>query len=163
LQHQFVTAMQYRIGNAARTVPCLSRKEAIMARYSLFQPAAFVLVASVMLGAAGVPAYADKPLSNLGPVGPGEPILATVGGQRIVAFYTPERGSCAVNAVVWKDASPDAPYASTRVRLSLKPGQTLELDGSQRQAMSLLCGSDAATLAVVAPAELLLTSAAGRN
>ena len=134
-----------------------------MARYSLFQPAAFVLAASVMLGAAGIPAHDDKPLSNLGPVGPGEPILATVGGQRIVAFYTPERGSCAVNAVVWKDASPDAPYASTRVRLSLKPGQTLELDGSQRKAMSLLCGSDAATLTVVAPAELLLTSAAGQN
>ena len=67
-----------------------------------------------------------------------------------------ERGSL-------EGCSPDAPYASTRVRLSLKPGQTLELDGSQRKAMSLLCGSDAATLTVVAPAELLLTSVTGQN
>ncbi|MGV1014192.1 MAG: hypothetical protein ACOYB4_04410 [Methyloceanibacter sp.] len=133
-----------------------------MARYSYLQCAAFVLTACVMLATAAVPALADKPLTNLGPVGPGEPILVTVGGQRVIAFYASERGECAVNAVMWREASPDAPYASTRVRLSLKPGQTIQLDGT-RQAMSLLCGSDAATLAVVAPAELLVTSVTGSN
>jgi hypothetical protein len=45
----------------------------------------------------------------------------------------------------------------------LKPGQTLALDGAQRQSMILLCGADAATLAVVAPAELILTGATGQN
>ena len=115
------------------------------------------------LTVAGVPAHADQPLINLGPVGPYEPILVTVGTQRVIAFYVPERGACSVNAVVWKDGDPDAPYASARVRISLKPGQMVQLDGAQRQSMSLLCGADASTLAVVAPAELILTGTPGKN
>jgi hypothetical protein len=47
-------------------------------------------------------------LNNLGPVGPHEPILVSLGNQRIVAFFVPERGECAVSAVTWKDAGPDA-------------------------------------------------------
>jgi hypothetical protein len=68
-----------------------------------------------------------------------------------------------VSAVTWKDAAADAPYASTRVRISLKPGQMFQLDGAQRQSISLLCGADASTLAVAAPAELILTGATGSN
>ena len=109
------------------------------------------------LAVTGVPARADQSLTNLGPVGPNEPILVTVGTQRVIAFYTPDRGLCAVNAVVWKDTDPDAPYSSARVRISLKPGQMFQLDGGQRQSMSLFCGADAASLAVAAPAELILT------
>jgi hypothetical protein len=116
-----------------------------------------------MLGAATAPARADQAITNFGPVGPGEPILVTLGNQRIVAFYAPERGGCAVNAVVWKDEGADAPYGSARVRISLKPGQTVQLDGAQRQSMSLLCGADAATLAAVAPAELILTGTLGNQ
>ena len=41
---------------------------------------------------AGVPARADQPLINLGPVGPSEPILVTIGTQRVIAFYVPEGG-----------------------------------------------------------------------
>ena len=119
--------------------------------------------ALIALAVTGVPARADQSLTNLGPVGPSEPILVTIGTQRVVAFYTPDRGLCAVNAVVWKDADPDAPYSSARVRISLKPGQMVQLDGGQRQSMSLLCGADASTLAVAAPAELILTSTPGKN
>jgi hypothetical protein len=111
------------------------------------------------LTAAGGSALAETPTNNLGPVGPREPILAMVGGQRIVAFFVPERGECSLSAVTWKDDAASAPYASARVRVSLKPGQTLSLDGAQRQSMGLLCGADAATLAVVAPAELILAGA----
>jgi len=109
------------------------------------------LVASI---AAGTPAQAEAPLNNLGPVGPHEPIVIAAGGQRVLAFYEPERGGCAVSAVTWKEATPDAPF---RVRVSLKPGQMFHLDGAQRQSVSLLCGADASTLAVAAPAELILT------
>jgi hypothetical protein len=59
--------------------------------------------------------------------------------------------------VTWKDADPDEPYSSARVRVSLKPGQVMELDGPQRRSMGLLCGADAANLTVTAPAELILT------
>jgi hypothetical protein len=110
------------------------------------------------LTAVGGSALAEAPTNNLGPVGPREPILAMVGGQRIVAFFVPERGECALNAVTWKDDDASAPYASARVRVSLKP-ETLSLDGAQRQSMGLLCGADAATLTVVAPAELILAGA----
>jgi hypothetical protein len=114
--------------------------------------------ALLLLGAASAPALADDDaLTNLGPVGPREPLLVKVGEQRFVAFYTKERGECAVSAVTWKDADPDEPYSSARVRVTLKPGQVIELDGPQRRSMGLLCGADAASLAVTAPAELILT------
>jgi hypothetical protein len=115
------------------------------------------------LTVAAMPARADQPLTNLGPVGPYEPILVTVGAQRVIAFFVPDKGACAVNAVVWKDGDPDAPYSSARVRISLKPGQMFQLDGAQRQSMSLFCGADASSLAIAAPAELILTGATGKN
>jgi hypothetical protein len=102
-------------------------------------------------------AYADDYATNLGPVGPNEPILANVGGQRVIAFFTPERGSCAVNTIVWKDAVTDTPYTSSRVRVTLRPGQMVRFDNANL-AMNLLCGADASTLSAVAPAELILTS-----
>jgi hypothetical protein len=111
----------------------------------------------VALTMAHASASADDELTNLGPVGPREPLLVKVGEQRFVAFYTKERGECAVSAVTWKDADPDEPYSSARVRVSLKPGQFIEIDGPQRRSMGLLCGADASSLAVTAPAELILT------
>ena len=66
------------------------------------------------------------------------------------------RGGCAVNAVTWKDIGPEAPYASARVRIILKPGQIMQIDGAQPHAMGLLCGADASNLAAIAPAELIV-------
>ncbi|HSD91448.1 MAG TPA: hypothetical protein VLB11_00280, partial [Methyloceanibacter sp.] len=65
-----------------------------------------------------------------------------------------------ISAVTWKDADPDEPYSSARVRVSLKPGQLMQLDGPQRRSMGLLCGADAASLAIIAPAELILAGTA---
>ena len=103
-------------------------------------------------------ASAKEYTTNLGPVGPNEPILATVGGQRVIAFFVPERGSCAVNTIMWKDAAADAPYTTSRIRLSLRPGEMVRFDDA-RLSMNLLCGADASTLAMVAPPELVLTGA----
>jgi hypothetical protein len=113
-----------------------------------------------ILGTTSIPALADDPMTNLGPVGPREPILVKIGNQRIIAFFVPERGNCALSTVTWKDAGPDAPYASERVRVSLKPGQLVQLEGAQRQPVGLLCGADASSLAVTASAELILTCTA---
>ena len=90
---------------------------------------------------ASASAHADEYTTNLGPVGPNEPILANVGGQRIIAFFTPERGSCAVNTIMWKDAGADTPYTSSRVRVTLRPGQMVRFDDA-RLSMNLLCGAD---------------------
>ena len=73
-----------------------------MVRFSLFNfllgPA--TLGASLALVVGVTPALADDPTTNFGPVGPHEPILATFGGQRVIAFFVPESGSCAVNATL---------------------------------------------------------------
>ena len=130
---------------------------------SRFRAAVSALLALTLTAVAAPVLGADAPAHNFGPVGAREPLLVTAGTQRVVATFVPERGGCAVSMVTWKDGAADAPYASARVRVSLKPGQTLALDGAQRQSMSLLCGADAATLAVVAPAELILTGAPGQN
>lgn len=111
------------------------------------------------LAAFSVSASADEYMTNLGPVGPNEPILATIGGQRVIAFFVPERGSCAVKTIIWKDdAGAAAPYAPapSRVRLSLRPGEMVRFDDAHLS-MNLLCGADAATLAAVAPPELITT------
>src|ERR1044072_8991341 len=104
-------------------------------------------------------AHADEYATNLGSVGPNEPI---VGGQRVIAFFTPDRDSCAVNTIVWKDAGADTPYTSSRVRVTLPPGQMIRLDDA-RLSMNLLCGADASTLTAVAPADLILTSTPANN
>ena len=118
---------------------------------------------SLSLMAIAAPVLAEAPANHLGPVGPREPILATVGGQRVIAFFVPERGGCAVSAVTWQEADANAPNAPARVRVSLKPGQTLSLDGVERQSVSLLCGADASTLALVAPAEAIVTGSVAQN
>ena len=83
------------------------------------------------LSAGAAPAFADEYLTNLGPVGPNEPILATLGGQRFIAFFVPERGSCAVNTIIWRDTGADAPYTASRVRLS----SAARRDGSHRRCL----------------------------
>lgn len=130
-----------------------------MAQFYRFPRFAIAAAALAVLTVAGGPARADDPTTNFGPVGPSEPILATMGGQRVIAFFVPERGSCAVNAIIWKDAGAEAPYASSRVKLSLRPGEMVEFDHGARQSMNLLCGADASTLTAVAPAELIRTGA----
>ena len=62
-----------------------------------------------------------------------------------------------MNAVIWKDAGVEAPYASSRIKVSLRPGEMVEFDHGAREQMNLLCGADASTLTVVAPAELIMT------
>jgi hypothetical protein len=115
--------------------------------------------AALVMAVAGTPAFADEYVTNLGPVGPNQPILANFGGQRVIAFFVPERGSCAVITIMWKDTGADAPSDASRVRLSLRPGQMFRVDNAS-VSMNLLCGVDASTLAIVAPPELLTQQAA---
>jgi hypothetical protein len=113
--------------------------------------------ALVALTAASLPARADELLSNLGPVGPHEPILTTVGSKHVIAFYVPDSGHCAVNVVLWEktDAGTDMTYSSARVRISLNPGQIVHIDSVENESLNLQCGDEAATLAVVGTSELV--------
>ena len=114
---------------------------------SLSLAAAGVVVA---LSAASIPARADELAQNLGPVGPHEPILTTVGSQRVIAFYVPGSDRCALHAVVWDNTDADAADTSAaRVRVSLQPGQIVHIDTAEQESLNLQCGKNAEKLAVV--------------
>ena len=86
--------------------------------------------AFVALMAVSIPARADDLVQNLGPVGPHQPILTTVGSKRVIAFYTPGSDRCSLHAVVWDNTGPAGSLAA-RVRISLEPGQIVEIDTAQ--------------------------------
>jgi len=108
----------------------------------------FAAAGALALTVTGIPARADELAQNLGPVGPNEPILTTVGNKRVIAFYVPGGGQCTINVVVWDrtDASGDS---AARVRLSLNPRQMVHIDSAENKSLNLQCGESADTLAVV--------------
>jgi hypothetical protein len=118
----------------------------------LFRKKTFSIAACAALAifATGWPAFADEATRSQGPVGPYEPILTTVGAKRVLAFYVPEKGGCAVSAVVWdKDANTGtAPFSSSRVRLELTPGQSMKLDSTGNESLGLKCGAHAKSLTI---------------
>ena len=105
-----------------------------------------VVGAIVAFSAAGTPARADEMAQNLGPVGPHEPILATIGNKRVIAFYAPGTGTCDVQAVIWNGDDTDAVTAAG-MRVSLDPGQTAYIDSIDNKSLTLRCGDYAETLA----------------
>jgi hypothetical protein len=86
---------------------------------------------------------------NLGPVGPYEPILATVGEKRVVAYYTPDGDKCAISAVVFDTSTSGGGRASARVRVALRPGELFHLDSVEEQTVTLSCGSGAKMITVL--------------
>jgi hypothetical protein len=108
----------------------------------------------MLLCALGPPTRADELAQNLGPVGPHEPILTTVGRQRVIAFYQPGNAHCAFNAVVWDNTNPNA-VSAARVRINLKPGQIVHIDNTENKSLNLQCGSNAKTLSAVDDDELV--------
>ena len=96
------------------------------------------------------PASAGEMWQRLGSVGPHEPLLATVGNKRVLAFFIPGNDECNVQAVIWNADDMEATTAG-RVRVSLNPGQTASIDSSATETFTLLCGDRAETLASVGP------------
>ena len=110
----------------------------------------FAAAGGVIVCTLGTPARADELIQNLGPVGPHEPILTEVGSERVIAFYEPDSGRCAVQAVVYdKTDAYTGMTMAARVRVSLNPGQTASIDSVENKSLTLKCGDDAETLAIV--------------
>ena len=106
--------------------------------------------AFVALTAVGLPARADELVQHLGPVGAHEPILTTFGNKRVIAFYEPDNGRCAVNAVVYDKTDADTGMTTAaRVRVSLDPRQIVHIDSTDNKSINLQCGDYAETLALV--------------
>ena len=107
----------------------------------------------VVLCTLGTLARADELAQNLGPVGPHEPILTEVGSQRVIAFYEPDNGRCAVHAVVFDktDAYPGMTTAA-RVRVGLNPLDMVHIDSTDNgslKSLNLQCGKDAEKLTII--------------
>jgi hypothetical protein len=106
------------------------------------------------------PALADDgKRSNLGPVGPNEPILATFGDKRMIAFYKPHGGTCEVSAVVFDTSPNGGGEQSARVRVKLHPGEIFNLDDVADRSVMLTCGPKAKMLTVLNRGDLATKSA----
>ena len=108
----------------------------------------------VALTAASIPTGADELAQNLGPVGPREPILAWVGSKRVIAFYEPNSGSCAVHLVVWNPADVNA-ESTAGFKATLNPRQMARIDTAEKKSLYLQCGDNAESLALVDTAKFV--------
>ena len=112
-----------------------------------FAAAAGVLVIS------GTPTMADELAQNLGPVGPHEAILTEVGSERVIAFYEPDNGRCAVQAVVYdKTDAYTGMTTAARVRVSLNPREMVHIDSTDNdsfKSLNLQCGKNAERLTII--------------
>jgi hypothetical protein len=113
--------------------------------------------ALVALTAVNPPARAEELPQNLGPVGPHEPILTTVGNKRVLAFFEPGNGHCALQAVIWNTADVNADTTS-RIRTDLNPRQMVSIDTPDKS-LKLQCGDNADRLAIVDNKDFVAASA----
>ena len=113
----------------------------------------FAAAGGVVACTLGTPARADELVQNLGPVGPHEAILTEVGSERVIAFYEPDNGRCAVHAVVFdKTDAYTGMTTAARVRVSLNPREMVHIDSADNESvksLNLQCGDEAVTLAIV--------------
>ena len=103
--------------------------------------------ALVALTAASAPARSEERPVRLGPVGPNEPIITTVGNKNIIAFYVPGDGHCNIQ-VVMNDRTDASGGSAAQVRVTLNPRQSVLVDAADHT-LSLKCGENAATLSVI--------------
>ena len=121
----------------------------------------FAAAGGVVVCTLGTPARADELAQNLGPVGPHEPILTTVGSKRVIAFYEPDNGRCAVNAVVYdKTDAYTGMTTAARVRVSLNPREMVHIDSTDNETLNFQCGDYAKTLKIVDPKTFIAAEAA---
>ena len=95
------------------------------------------------------PVSADEMVQNLGPVKAHEGLLASVGSMRVIAFFEPGSGRCAVNAVVWDTLGADPGESAKRVQVSIGPGEIIHIETARQESLNLQCGSNAATIAAI--------------
>ena len=142
-------------------MPLCSRnaKEVKILSFSHRRFLTFAAAGALVFTAVSVPTRAEELLTHSGPVGPNEALLTAVGSKRVIAFYEPNSGHCAVNAVVWEKTGADT-ARPLRVRMHLKPGQMVHIDSTSNESLNLeslnlRCGDNAASLAVVNTSELV--------
>ena len=120
---------------------------------SRIQQLKFAAAGVVVVCTLGTPARADELAQNLGPVGPYEPILTTVGSKRVIAFYEPDNGRCGLNALVYdKTDAYTGMTTAARVRVSLNPHEIVHIDSTDNESvksLNLQCGENAEKLTII--------------
>jgi len=114
---------------------------------------------ALTLTVASASASAAEFTQNLGPVGPNEPILTSVGSKRVIAFYEANGGRCGMNIVVW-DRADESGSSAARVRVTLNPREMVHIDSVDNKSLNLQCGEHAAALAIVDTANFITAGAA---
>ena len=94
-------------------------------------------------------ASATEMVQNLGPVRAHEGLLASVGNMRVIAFFEPSSGRCAVNAVLWDTLGADPGESAKRVQVRIGPGETIDIETARQESLKLQCGRDAENLAII--------------
>ena len=122
-----------------------------LSRIQQLKFAAAVVV--VIVCTLGTPTRADELAQSLGPVGPHEAILTEVGSERVIAFYEPDNGRCAVHAVVFdKTDAYTGMTTAARVRVSLNPREMVHIDSADNESvksLNLQCGKNAEELTII--------------
>jgi hypothetical protein len=116
-------------------------------------------VAALALAATGAPTYAEELTESLGPVGPNEPILTTVGSKRVIAFFEASGDNCGMHIVIWDRADVGA-VSTARFRVTLNPRQMIHVDSPDNKSLNLQCGEHAANLSIVDTSKFVSAGAA---
>lgn len=111
-----------------------------------------------LFAATGFAGADDSRVTNLGPVGPYQPILAHVGKSRLLAYYEQDKGNCAVSAVI-STVAEDGGVDAKRVRVSLHPGELFHLDGVDSERVVFTCAPEAKAMTVLNQGEVLTRQA----
>jgi hypothetical protein len=119
----------------------------------------FAAAGALALTVASASASADELAQNLGPVGPNEPILTSVGSKRVIAFYEANGGRCGMNIVVW-DLADQGGNSAARVRVTLNPREVVHIDSVDNKSLNLRCGEQASALAIVDTSNFITAGAA---
>jgi hypothetical protein len=114
---------------------------------------------ALALNLAATPASADDLVRNLGPVGPNEPILTSIGSKQVVAFYEANDGGCGMNIVVW-DKADQSGGSAARVRVNLSPRQVVHIESADAKPLNLQCGAYAEALTIVDTSKVVAAGAA---
>ena len=81
------------------------------------------------------------------------PFSPRFGNKRIIAFYEPDNGHCAVNAVVYDKTDADTGMTtSARVRVSLNSREIVHIDSADNElvkSLNLQCGENAEKLTII--------------
>jgi len=111
-----------------------------------------------LFAATGFAIANDSRATDLGPVGPHQPILTNVGKSRLLAYYEPDQGKCAVSAVM-STAAADGSVDAKRVRVALHPGELFHLDGENNERVVFTCAPDAKAMTILNKGEVLTRQA----